>query len=243
MGGGGPEPGPVCLGDSPEFQDFLRRLGLEHLFLDGGSTAPEDNVSVPAEEQSCPLPSMDELTWNTTYVRRDELLGLMKADSRLTHGAWLQAVKEIEAGGALAKEWAARAGETILDVPPIVSGKFSKDNAEAKAWVDARANELRWKAFEEVAQKDAFPDYKEGPGITNKIIDKTREQSIADTTGHLKDGFLGPGYQKVDTPSGPRYVSADGEREVRLGNDGARDTMTFLKRDGDSVAATEVWLN
>jgi hypothetical protein len=240
---GGPEPGPVCMGDSPEFQDLLRRLGLEHLFLDGGSPAPEDNVSVPAEEQACPLPSLDELTWSKTYVTRLELLGLMKADTRLSHGAWLQAVKEIEAGGALAKEWGARAGETILDLPPILSGKFSQDNAEAKAWVDARANELRWQAFEEVARKDAFPDYKEGPGMTNKIIDRTREQHYRETTEQLKDGFLGPGAQKVDTPSGPRYVSADGEREVRLGNDGTRDTMTFLKRDGDSVDATEVWLN
>ena len=69
----------------------------------------------------------------------------------------------------------------------------------ARAWVDARSNELMWKEFEQRAAKNDFPEYKDSKGMGNMGATFVENGAYRKTAEKLKDGFLGPGYQKVDS--------------------------------------------
>ena len=246
----GPEPGPVEVGLSPGLERLLIELGLGDLY--GLNSCPAEpaveNVShgdpVPdPADQVCRAYDPDALPWTVHAVTKWDLIALINRTT-FVYDNWQKAVKEAEAGKGIAKQGGAKAIESIVGAPPILSGKYSKDNAAARAWVDARSNELMWQEFEQRAAKNDFPAYKDSGGMGNMGAKFVENGAYRKTAENLKDGFLGPGYQKADSPdpSYTRYVSADGSREVRMVNDG-REKMEMLKLNEKSVDAVRIYLD
>jgi hypothetical protein len=217
-------------------------------------TVPPPKVAGPVPNQPAPVvvpvvPSparnADTLPWKTVDVSKSQFLGLM-TNTTFDHDTWAKAIKEAEAGKDFAKQATARSLETVLKAPPVLSGRYSNQNAQAKEWVKARAYELRWQTFEQAARNGTMPEFKESqwPRLDQKIA---KNGGYFKTADQIRLGFLGPDFKMTKAPtSAPatdiRFVSADGRREFRQFVENGETRMEFLTIGRDSVSAVRLHL-
>jgi hypothetical protein len=188
----------------------------------------------------------DSLPWKTVEVSKSQFLGLL-TNTMFDHDARSKAVKEANAGKEFAKQAAARSLETLLKAPPVLSGPYNSKNQQAREWVQARTNELRWQAFEQAAKSGTMPEFKESrlPRLDQKFA---QAGGFVKSAWQLKEGFLGPDVKQIESPpSTPptheRFVSADGKREVRMIHENGKSRMEFLTIGPSSVSAVKLSLD